>query len=232
VSKIENFMFPVLIALVLLTPQMIEAALKQGRFKLVLAFSIAFAATFVFVLASPPDWRTMRWMLLFQSAAFGVALAAIWAVPADLKKAAIGAAVASLAVFVLHGVLTDARTNGTPDGPGEAALRETGIRLRRVLNPQALVVAHDDRVNLADLYLMFWSGKEVLDICRTQNAPVVLEHVIERSELYVLTDSPLPVQPLVVLPRGRLYALDGLPRESRQKFIMAGCGQMHQKDQF
>jgi len=76
--------------------------------------------------------------------------------------------------------------------------------------PMIVAVVHDNRSGFFD-YLMYWSDADVLDVCYDPDPPKAVEHLRNWKNAYLVTNRPLPVEPLVNSPIGEIYSLNGLP---------------------
>jgi hypothetical protein len=63
----------------------------------------------------------------------------------------------------------------------------------------------------AYLYLMYWSGADVLDVCRDPHPSDTVAHLEGRPDMYLVSERPLPLATMAQLPIGKLYSLGGAP---------------------
>jgi 4-amino-4-deoxy-L-arabinose transferase-like glycosyltransferase len=226
VSKIENFIFAVLPALALLVPSVVERLMYSRRFRLVFSLCVASLAAFVISRATEGSviWSFMRapgfehphrLTFLVVSAILAVALAVLFLIRFESRTVTTGVLVlTSVTLFSLY-VGKDIFANGSEpkDSSEQAALRQTGSDLQPLVDKNGLILAHSNTLKLAYLYLMYWSGADVLDLCREPEPSKTVARFRERKNIYLITDKVLPTVPLATLPTGNLYSLREIPFE-------------------
>lgn len=225
VSKIENFIYAVLPAIALLIPHVVETLIESRRFKLLLSLCITSGAAYVLSRATRgyehPNWLTF----LVLSAVFVAALAMLFVLKFESKALTTSVLVLiSVALLSLY-VRRDIAANRTEpaDTSAQVALRQSGSALQPLVDKNGLILAQNNTVNFAYLYLMYWSGVDVLDVCREPQPSKTLEHFREQSNLYLIADNLLPITPRHKLPIGNLYLLKGVPFELWSSAVSVAC---------
>jgi hypothetical protein len=222
VSKVENFMFPVLPALALLAPLMVFSFLREGRFyQLLVVCIISGIPTLLHVYDRSRDHHHVVAIAL--AAALLLAFAILWSIRKDIGNTAIAAVICSGTVLLVTYARTEVRSSQAGDFPGEAALRTTGIKLSYLTDRHALVLTHINFAELGEIYLMYWSGIDVLDPCRVPNPAAALHQFQNRTDMYLISHSPLPEVPIASLPIGNFYSASHLPAERWQAALLAEC---------
>ena len=220
VTKIENFVFAVLPAVALLVPRVLETLLRRRQFGLVSALCISAAAAFILprLTGIGPGWT-----LLAAGAILAGALVVLFLLKLQSRVVATSVlALTSVALFSLY-IHKDifANTADPEDSRKQGALRQTGLDLRSLVDRNSLVLAHNTTsVTGAFLYIMYWSGVDVLDVCRP---PARLANLRGRKDLYLITNAELPYTTIGNLPVGKLYALDQVPFEVWSPVVIAVC---------
>ena len=214
VSKIENFIFAVLPALALLVPSVVERLMYSRRFRLVVSLCVASLAAFV-ISRAPGFEHPHRLASLVVSAIFAVALAVLFLIRFESRTVTTGVLVLTSVTLLSLYVGKDIFANGSEpkDSSEQAALRQTGSDLQPLVDKNGLILAHSNTVKLAYLYLMYWSGADVLDLCREPEPSKTVARFRERKNIYLITDKVLPTVPLATLPTGNLYSLREIPFE-------------------
>jgi membrane protein implicated in regulation of membrane protease activity len=220
VTKIENFVFAVMPAIALLVPRLVETLLRKRQFGLVLALCISTAAAYILprVTEIGPGWTLL---------AFGGILAVVRAVLflVGFQSRIIATSVlalTSVALFSLY-VHKDVFANMTDpeDSRKQSALQQTGLDLKSLVDRNSLVLVHNPAgVKEAFLYLMYWSGVDVLDVCRPVSN---LAKLRGRKELYLITEADLPYTTIGILPVGKLYSLEQVPVEVWGPAVSGAC---------
>jgi 4-amino-4-deoxy-L-arabinose transferase-like glycosyltransferase len=242
VSKIDNFVFPVLPAIALLVPAMVEE-LKEGDWHrtvmgLCAASWIALLSWWAIGVAQTADgkliWsrlyanpRTLS--LLIASTILTLSLVIlILTRPGSGRLSFSAVMLAAVALFLLY-VGKDVYENRTEatkyDGglstPEQSRLREAGSELRKLVSSDDLVI-----VSLARgggpkyLYMMYWSGADVLDVCK--EVPL-FERFRERKDIYLISKVPLPATPLERLPLGDLYPVKEVDFKAWSSAALKAC---------
>jgi hypothetical protein len=252
VSKIDNFIFAVLPAIALLTPLVVESLMRSGRYRLVFSLCIASIASYLLwqtaVLSRTIEGLVLRsrWHehpIWFSLLATMVALAAgfvLWSVlnfdPKLASTSALALTSLGLVLLYVHTNISDnwvepVQVNGL-NSTAQLPLRETGTRLRNVVDKNALViVALDDKRSedsvagffacgpgpvdcvqrLAYLYIMYWSDADVLDVCRDPYPGKAVERFRGRQNIYLITNKSLPTRSIGSSPIGDIYSLRDVP---------------------
>jgi 4-amino-4-deoxy-L-arabinose transferase-like glycosyltransferase len=223
-SKVENFIFAVVPAIALLIPSVVESLMESRRFRLVLSLCMSSLAVFIVSRATEGSaiWSFMRargyehpYRLTFLavSTMLAAALAALFLVKFELRTVTTGALVLTLGslllLYISRGILAN-RTEPA-DRPAQAALRQTGSDLQTLVDKNGLVLTHSGSVEDAYLYLMYWSGVDVLDVCHGPQPSRTVARFRERKDVYLVTDSLLAAAPLARLPIGNLYSIRAIP---------------------
>jgi 4-amino-4-deoxy-L-arabinose transferase-like glycosyltransferase len=222
VSKVENFMFPVLPALALLAPLLVFSLLRERRFRLLLVIcGVSVLPTLLHVYERSRNRHLVA--LIAFAAVLPLAFAFVYSIRKNIGNTAIAVVICSATVLLVTYVRTEARSSQIGDSPGEAALRTTGIELSHLADSRALVLAHINFAELGETYIMYWSGIDVLDPCRVPNPAAALHHLQNRTDLYLISHSPLPEPPTASLPVGNFYSLSHIPAERWQAALLAEC---------
>jgi hypothetical protein len=129
--------------------------------------------------------------------------------------------VALLSLYVRRDIA--ANRSEPADTSAQVALRQSGSALQPLVDKDGLILAQNNTVNFAYLYLMYWSGVDVLDVCREPQPSKTLEHFREQSNLYLIADNSLPIPPLDKLAIGNLYSLKGVPFELWSSAVSGAC---------
>lgn len=231
-SKIENFVFAVLPAIALLVPHAMETLMRGRRFRWVLSLCISSAGIYILSRVTQ-GYEHQNRLALFAAAAIGVAaLAILYWTKFDSKPATMGvlalASVCLLSLYVRRDIL--ANTADPVDSSAQAAVRQAGIDLRPLVAKDGLILAHDNAVVLAYLYVMYWSGVDALDVCREPWPSKSVARLRERKNMYLITKSVLPAAPLARLPIGNLYSLEGTPFEVWSPIASGACQSLPEQE--
>lgn len=224
-SKIENFVFAVLPAIALLVPHAMETLMRSRRFRWVLSLCISSAGIYILSRATQ-GYEHQNRLALFAAAAIGVAaLAMLYWMRFDSGAVTVSvlalASVCLLSLYVRRDIV--ANTAGPFDGSAQAAVRQAGLDLRPLVPKDSLILAHDNTVVLAYLYVMYWSGVDALDVCREPWPARSVARLRERKNMYLITKSRLPAVPLGRLAMGDLYSLTGIPFEVWSPIAAGAC---------
>jgi 4-amino-4-deoxy-L-arabinose transferase-like glycosyltransferase len=225
-SKIENFVFATLPAIALLTPLAIERLMQSRAERWVASICLCSIAAAAFQFLTPGNEHRIAWMAVMVIALGGCCFAALSFVKVDLKVIATGGLVLTAAVLLWSDVRRDGQvaTAVPPDSSEQAVLRETGRDLRPLVDPNGLVLLHRDP--LAYLYLMYWSGVDVLDVCREPRPSATLARLRDAKDLYLIVDrqNGLPSHAaLARLPVGTLFALKDIPFDLWSRVASGVC---------
>ncbi|HEX4067298.1 MAG TPA: glycosyltransferase family 39 protein [Acidobacteriaceae bacterium] len=238
-SRVENFIFAVLPAVALLMPFVLQDLLRSRRFSLLGAVCVSAIATMAAYdltasMRTGADWHKSVGFILLATmmAAFGVTWALL-SLPllsqphsASTKVALAGLAITT-AVLLTAYVHDDLRSNEqTPDDTAaQSAVRDAALDLRPLVNRNALVLIHSDRLDYAYLYLMYWSGTDALDVCRQPDPAQTLTDLKRRKDVYVITGNHAIPDPVAQLPIGNLYSLGQLPAQTLVPMAAETCWQ-------
>jgi len=227
-SKIENFVFATLPAIALLTPLAIERLLQSRRDRWVVSICLCSITVAALQLLTHGYEHRVALMAVVVIALGGCCFAALSLLKFDLRVITTGALVLTAAVLLWSDVRRDmlVATAEPPDSTAQAVLRETGGALRPLVDPNGLVLLHRDP--LAYLYLMYWSGVDVLDICREPDPSATLARFRDAKDLYLIVDhgngGDLPSHAaLAGLPVGTLFALNDIPFDRWSRVASGVC---------
>ena len=183
VSKVSNFIYPVLPVVSLLLPATGLVFWRAGRGRLIIAVCatvIASAAVFQWdVFGSSnwvldfPRWQVRPALMLFQCAIFVVSLAILeWLAVPMASVTSVGAAALAIAVPLAASVRASvAASDRQPrDFDTQMALRDASLAIRPVLSLDDVVLVDWPSVRKSHLYVMYWSGIESFEI--TPDKPV------------------------------------------------------------
>ncbi len=225
VSKIENFIFAVLPPIALLIPHVMESLIYSRRFRLLLSLCISSVAMFILSRATRHSEQLNFLTFFAVIAVFVAALAMLFLVKFESKtmttSALVLTSVALLSLYAHRDILA-IRTEPA-DTSAQLTLRQTGSELQPLVDKNGLILAHNNTVEFAYLYLMYWSGVDVLDICREPQPSKTLEHFREQNNIYLITNDWLPIVPLARLPIGNLYSVRGVPFELWSSVASEAC---------
>jgi len=224
-SKVENFIFAVLPAIALLVPGMVESLMYSRRFRFVISLCLGSLAVFIISRATEGNtiWTFMRargyehpyrLALLAVSTMLAAALATLFLIKLESKTVTTSLVVLTLGGLLLVYIGTDILANrGQPaDSSAQATLRQTGSKLQALVDDKnGLILSHYGSVEDAYLYLMYWSGLDVLDVCHGPQPARTVGRFRERKDIYLVTDRSFPSEPLATLPIGNLYTLQAVP---------------------
>jgi hypothetical protein len=227
-SKIENFVFATLPAFALLTPLAIERLMQSRRDRWVVSLCLCSMAAAVLQLLTHGYEHRVPLMVVAVIALGGCCFAALSLMRFDLKVMSTAALVLTAAVVIWSDIRRDVlvATAEPPDSSVQADLRETGLDLRSLVDPNGLVLLH--REPLAYLYVMYWSGVDVLDVCREPHPSATLSRFRDAKDLYLIVDRPnggdLPSHAaLASLPVGTLFALRDIPFDLWSRVASGVC---------
>ena len=218
VSKIQNFIFPVIPALVLLTPYGIETLLKAQKFALLLSLSVTSLAAHGVTYATRTFEHQNSWDFLGITIVFLLVHGLIVALKYESPRVATTCLGLALAGLVLAYPLQDIQANtAEPEGGArQAEVRKVGSDLRSVVGRDGVILTHRNTPQRAYLFLMYWADADVFDSCdpsgfRTQ------------KRLYLLTEGTLRAPVLYRSAMGNLYSLDGVPYEEWAPVAAGAC---------
>lgn len=242
VSKIDNFVFPVLPAIALLVPAMVEELLKADWHRTVMALCATFWMVFLSWWArgvTQTAEGTLIWSrlydnprtlsLLIAGAILTLGLVILLVTRPGSGRLSFGtvmlAAVALLLLYVDKDVYEN-RTEATQYDGGlsrseQSRLRQAGSELRGLVSADDLVIVSLGRGGGPKyLYVMYWSGVDVLDVCK--EVPL-FERFRERKDIYLISNIPLPAAPLGRLPLGDLYPVKEVPFKTWSDAALKAC---------
>ena len=212
-SKIENFVFAALPAAVLAIPYAIENLMQSKRFSRILAVCIGSLSTYA-LLRLAQNRAHPTWLAFFGTV---TVLLAVWGILSlihfrsrTVTQVALALAGWALLLSFLDAGITVADA-AEPGGSSQAALRESASALKSVVGPDGLVLMDSDRWGYQYLYLMYWSGRDVFNVCKWKQPDKALASLASRKDTYLITDTDWPGEPLARLPIGKLYSLQALP---------------------
>jgi 4-amino-4-deoxy-L-arabinose transferase-like glycosyltransferase len=230
-SKVENFIFPALPAIALLIPDVLERLVRTRRLALLLSLCISSLATWLTFrltesMSSRPHWHPGAMLsLIVMVTSFALAWAATSRIKfrSDRLAAVVLTAtcVALLSIFIVEDITQNRSVPA--DSSAQAAIRQTGLELRPLVNPNGLILVHSRNVDLTYLYLMYWSGVDTLDLCREPNPSRTADLLSGRNDVYLLTRSSTLGPPLATLPLGNLYPVKNLPPQTWIPIASRSC---------
>ena len=212
-SKIENFIFAVIPAVALLIPYVIEHLVESRRFSLVIALCVSSLSAFVVSRVARVYDNPERLILLVTLVVFGASFGIVFLIGFGSRWFTLALLAATcLALFLSFVHRNSIANNRKPaDSSAQALLRVTGSELRAVVETDGLILLHSSMVELAYLYVMYWSGVDVLDVCLQNSATDTIARLRDRTKLYLVTDEVLPAVPIRKVPLGSLYSLKDIP---------------------
>jgi hypothetical protein len=171
------------------------------RFRLVFSLCVASFAAFVISRATEGSviWSFMRapgfehphrLKFLVVSAILAATLAVLFLIRFESRTVTTGVLVLTSVTLLSLYVGKDIFANGSEpkDSSEQAALRQTGSDLQPLVDKNGLILAHSNTVKLAYLYLMYWSGADVLDLRREPEPSKTVARFRERKNIYLITD--------------------------------------------
>jgi 4-amino-4-deoxy-L-arabinose transferase-like glycosyltransferase len=221
VSKITNFIYPVLPAVALLLPATGVVLWRQGRHRVIVAAAatvIASAVVFQLDLFDSSNWladspRSGRaTLLVFQGAIFAISLALLTQLPLPRPSwtSAASAAVA-MALVLAASIRADvaAATRRRPDHDRQMALREASLAIRPLLARDDIVLVDWPGINKSHLLVMYWSGLDSFEV--TADKPVAwrMSLLPPHARVFLLHDAPA-TEPAAATGTSQRYALDRL----------------------
>jgi len=224
-NKIDNFIFALLPAFALLAPRVLESLFRNRRFDLIVALCFTSLAMFFVMRIGRNLAHPGAFGLLVAAPVLFVAVVLLsrWKPASEVLTLSVLAFTGgALLLLYVHRDVYD-NTAKAPDFAAQAALRDTGLILRPLVGENSLIIAHNQPVDLSYLYLMYWSGADVLDICREPDPFLALWALRNTNGLYLLTVRQLPEGPLAKTPTGALYSLKNLPYQDWSKTAASDC---------
>lgn len=223
VSKIENFIYPTLPAFALLIGAMLDSLWRsqQSRAIVLFAGSTCAASLAGMVLWNSGHW--FKWTLVSAVAIAALSVPLCLFLPVPSRRVTKATALVAVASFVSLCVATEHRSNGVGDAPNETVLRASGLAMRGHVSQNALVLAPGTWHELGNLILMYWSGADVLDVCRVPDPAATLEKALERQDVYLLVNAKLPLATAIELPAGNLYDLSGQQPVDWREVVEQDC---------
>jgi len=204
VSKVPNFIYPVMPVVALLLPATAAALWRQERFAVLTGLSsTAIATAIVFkwnLLGSAawvedfPRWQMRPALILFQCAVGVIAVAALKFVRPP-KRAIISAATATLATLLavtasIHANIAAAHQHRR-DYDRQMALRDASLTLHPIVSDNDVVLVQWSGVRKSHLYVMYWSGIESFEITKDKPMAMRIAAVPKDRRVFLLRDSSL-----------------------------------------
>jgi len=221
VSKVTNFIYPVLPAAALLLPATGVALWRQGRHRIIVAAAatvVVSAVVFQVDLFDSSDWladspRSGRASLLvFQGAIFALSLALLTRLPM-LRPSWTSAAAAAVATALVLGASIRAdlasATRRRADHDRQLALREASLAIRPLLAPDDIVLVAWPGINRSHLVVMYWSGVDSFEVTTDKSVAWRMPLLPPHARVYLLHDAPV-TSPAGAAGASRRYALDRL----------------------
>jgi len=206
VSKISNFIYPVVPVVALLVPATAAALWRERRHALLIGLSmtvIASAAAFEWNLFGSsswvsdfPRWQVRPMLILFQGAVCLASVAALKFVRLR-KPAAISVAAATLAIALaltasIHASVAAAHRHRR-DYDRQMALRDASLTLRPIVSADDIVLVQWPSVRKSHLYVMYWSGIESFEVTRERPMEARMALLPRDRRVFLLRDSSLRV---------------------------------------
>ena len=212
VSKISNFIYPVMPVVYLLLPAMASELWRNGRHSLLLAGSVSIIATAVLLqwdlLASRswivdfPPWKTRAALMAVQWGIFAaVAAAAARVQIAQPRAASIAGLVLAVSLVLGASVRASvAAANARPrDYQRQMALKDAARSARSLLEQDDVVMVDWPGVRKAHLYIMYWSGLESFEVGANSPLSPRVNQLPASCRVFLLRASPpLPGEGIAV----------------------------------
>ena len=214
VSKISNFIYPVMPAAYLMLPAVLVDLRRTGRHSLILAAAASVIATAVLLqwnllgssswVVDFPHWSARPALIALQWCLF--ALVAAIASRLQVRHAQV-VSIASVAVAAGLVLAASARasiaasTIRPSDYEHQMALRAAARAARAVVRPEDVILVEWAGVRKPHLYVMYWSGSDSYEVTTSVPASDRLNSLPADRRVFLLTTSPVPA------------AVDGIPVE-------------------
>jgi 4-amino-4-deoxy-L-arabinose transferase-like glycosyltransferase len=211
VSKISNFIYPVLPAASLLVCATAGMLWRERRYDLVLAASVPVLVTAVLLqwnivdssewFVDFPDASQRATLVLFEIGTFVLALGLLKRVtvpkPALTSFVVAGMAMGLILTASIHASLA-ATTRRPRDYNEQAALRQASLAVARVLQPDDVVLVDWPAVRKSHLYVMYWSGLESFEITGDKPVATRLREMPAARRVFLLRNSCVPDRPEIL----------------------------------
>ena len=204
VSKVSNFIYPVMPVIALLLPATAAALWRHERFTVLVGLSATVIVTAVLFkwnlfssaswLAEFPRWQIRPALILFQCAVGVITVAALKFVRLP-KLAVTSAATATLAILLaitasIHGNIAAAHRQRR-DYRQQMALRQASLTLHPTVSDSDVVLVQWPGVRKSHLYVMYWSGIESFEITKDKPIDARMALVPKDRHVFLLRDSSL-----------------------------------------
>ena len=205
VSKISNFIYPVVPVASLLVSAAAVVLWRERRYDLVVAACVPVLITAVLL-----QWNlfnSSQWFVDFPGASrratlvlfeLGTVLLALHLLkrvrvpnPAVTSFTAAGVAIGLILTASIHASLA-AATRRPRDYDEQTTLRQTSLAVAQVLQPDDVVLVDWPAVRKSHLYVMYWSGLESFEITSEKSVDTRLGEMPAARRVFLLRNSCVP----------------------------------------
>ncbi len=224
VSKVDNFIFPTLPAVAVLIPHALISLFRKRGFTLIVALCSSSVILCILWRVNHGDEQLSTFTSLAGCATFVLVFCLLGLLRFQSQLVTSGAlALVGFAVLTIY-VERDISPNREPvAGPGEESIRQSGTKLRQAVNNDSLILYTNSSLDHAYLYLMYWSGADVLDVCMDPRPSDFVAGLRGRSHVYLVTDRPVAAAVSQRLPIGNLYSLQETPFDDWSVAAVEAC---------
>ena len=221
VSKITNFIYPVLPVVSLLLPAAGVALWRQGRHRIIVAAAatvIVSAVVFQLDLFESSNWladspRLGRpTLIVFQVAIFAISLALLTRLPLPRPSwTSAAAAAVAMALMLAASIRADvaAATRRRPNYDQQMALREASLAIQPLLARDDIVLVDWPEISKSHLVVMYWSGIDSFEVTADKPAAWRMSLLPPHARVFLLHDGPTAPQ-AEATGTSRRYALERL----------------------
>jgi 4-amino-4-deoxy-L-arabinose transferase-like glycosyltransferase len=215
VSKINNFIYPVLPVVSLLLPAIGVALWRQGQHRVIVAAAatvIVSAVVFQLDLFDSSNWladspRSGRaTLIVFQGAIFAVSLALLTTLPLPRPSwTSASAAAVAMALVVAASIRADvaAATRRRPNHDRQMALREASLAIQPLLARDDIVLVDWPGISNSHLVVMYWSGIDSFEVTADKTAAWRISALPQWTRVFLLHDAPVGSSQRYALDRVR-----------------------------
>jgi hypothetical protein len=202
VSKISNFIYPVMPAVYLLLSGLARELWRTGLHLFVLAASASIIATAFLLqwevlgsaawLMDSAPWQTRPALIAIQWGIFAAVAASAALVRApEVRAASLAGVIIAMSLVLLASVRASAAAMvARPrDHERQLALREAARAAKAVLHSEDVVLVDWPGVRKSHLYVMYWSGLESYDITAKSSFAPPLSQLPADRRVFLLRDS-------------------------------------------
>jgi hypothetical protein len=204
VSKVSNFIYPVMPVVALLLPATAAALWRLERFAVLVGLSATVIVTAVVFqwnllgraswLEDFPRWQMRPALVLFQCAIGVITVAALKFIRLP-KPAVTSAATATLATLLVVTASLHANIAATHrhrrDYERQMALRQASLTLHPIVSDNDVVLVKWPGVRKSHLYVMYWSGIESFEITEDKPMEARMAGIPKDRHVFLLRDAPL-----------------------------------------